>query len=184
MSTGFTPSELLFGRSVRSPLGLPYEVDIDYTSFEERDKLKNSKLKKMFDKKYRVSKLPELKPGDPVWINAPTDTGSKGFVTRKDKAPDSYWVSTGDSEIRRNRKHLFLFFENDSSDDEYFSSNEDEEILEQEIDPVTENNVSEELEPGRSAVTDSVVDGNRDVVVTTRSGRVSKRNIRDDMFYY
>ena len=59
-------------------------------------------------KKYRVRNLTELNKGDRVWVKSPTDVGREGFVVRKDTHPDSFWVRVGDSELRRNRKHLFL----------------------------------------------------------------------------
>ena len=53
-----------------------------------------------------------------VYVKAHTDVGSKGIVLRKDKSLESYWVNVGMSEIRKNRKHLFLL----NSDDENTSS--------------------------------------------------------------
>ena len=60
--------------------------------------------------------MSELEPGQVVYVKAPTDVGTQGVVIRKDKNPDSYWVKVGQSEIRRNRKHLFLLNSDSSSD--------------------------------------------------------------------
>jgi hypothetical protein len=108
LPAGFSPSDLMFGRPIRSSIGIPYETDIDYGQFEEVEVRRKKKLKRKWDKKYRVSNLPRLTPGQIVHVKAPTDVGSKGVVLREDNSPNSYWVKVGQSEIRRNRKHLFL----------------------------------------------------------------------------
>jgi hypothetical protein len=94
-------------------------------------------------------------------------------VLRKDKTPDSYWVRLGLSELRRNRKHLFLlnkacldepdevlprnYVTNDQiadADNEEFANNEfaDDEFAEEELtdneedpdtNPVIDNDASD-----------------------------------------
>ncbi|XP_067936936.1 uncharacterized protein [Watersipora subatra] len=108
LPSGFTPSELMFGRAVRCKLGMPYESDIDYGQFEELENSRMKNLKRKWDKKYRVSLLSKLSPGQTVFVRAPTDPRAKCVVLREDNSPDSYWVRVGQSEIRRNRKHLFV----------------------------------------------------------------------------
>lgn len=108
LESGYSPSDLMFGRAIRSNLGFPYESDVDYGQFEDSERKRRKKLKQKWDKKYRASNLPELKPGQRVYVKAPTDVGAEGVVLRKDKFPESYWVNVGLSEIRRNRKHLFM----------------------------------------------------------------------------
>ena len=110
LSSGYSPSDLIFGRAIRSNLGFPYESDVDYDQFEEKEIRYRKKIKRNWDKKYRVSKLDDLVPGQIVYVKAPTDLGDKGIVLRKDSTPDSYWIRVGLSEIRRNRKHLFLLY--------------------------------------------------------------------------
>jgi hypothetical protein len=110
LATGYSPSELMFGRSVRTPLGKPVDCVVDYDEFERNDLEQRQLAKSRFDNKYNASELPKLEPGDKVWVKAPTDPGAEGIVRRKHSTPDSYWVSLGDSdsEVRRNRKHLRL----------------------------------------------------------------------------
>ena len=108
LRTGYSPSELMFGRPIRSLLGMPGINVIDYDVFEENERQYRDTIKSKWDKKYRVSKLMALKEGDVVWIKSPSDIGCKGVIVRKDSAPESYWVNVGNSELRRNRKHLSL----------------------------------------------------------------------------
>ena len=108
LSTGYSPSDLMLGRSVRTDLGVNTSLFVDYKDFEDREIARMNKIKVEWDKKYRCSELPVLQPGQTVFVKAPTDVGSYGVVVRNDKSPHSYWVRLGDSEIRRNRKHLYL----------------------------------------------------------------------------
>lgn len=110
LKSGYSPSDLMFGRPIRSSLGIPHFCNVDLNDFEERESEKLLGIKRKWDRKYRVKQLPSLNPGEIVWVKAPTDKGSMGSVIRKDPLPNSYWVKVNDSEIRRNRKHLFQLF--------------------------------------------------------------------------
>jgi hypothetical protein len=105
----------MFGRPLKSNLGVPYESDVDYEDFEENEALRRRRIKCRWDKKYRVAKLPGLEAGQTVFVKSPSDIGKSGTVLRKDKSPESYWVRVGQSEIRRNRKHLFLLHDHDEN---------------------------------------------------------------------
>ena len=80
LATGYSPSELLYVRSVRTPLEKPVDCVIDYEEFEARELEQKQVRKDRFDKKYRTQVLPELEPGDKVWVKAPTDIGAEGIV--------------------------------------------------------------------------------------------------------
>ena len=54
LASGYTPSDLISGRAIRSNLGFPYESDVDYELFEENEIRRKKKIKKRWDKKYRV----------------------------------------------------------------------------------------------------------------------------------
>ena len=56
LASGYTPRDLIFGRTIRSNLGFIYESDVDYELFEENEVRCKKKIKKRWDKKYRVSK--------------------------------------------------------------------------------------------------------------------------------
>ena len=107
LSTGYSPGELMFGRAVKSNLGVSSKGEVDYEEFESRERKRKLKLNSSWDIQHRVSKLPELEPGQVVYVKAPTDTGAAGTVVRRDSTPESYWIRVGSGEIRRNRKHLF-----------------------------------------------------------------------------
>ena len=61
------------------------------------------------DRNHRAKFLPELKCGYRVWVKAGDESGFEGAVVRQDKHPESVWVTKGDGEVRRNRKHVFPF---------------------------------------------------------------------------
>ena len=119
MAEGFSPGELMFGRALRTPLGEPRSIYVDYEEFERiAVSLKERQFQK-WNKKHNAKYLPELTKGQLVWVKAPTDVGQKGIVQMKDKHPQSYWVLVGDSLVRRNRKHLFVLQpDQDDSDSE------------------------------------------------------------------
>ena len=120
LASGFTPSELMFGRATRSKMGSPRDSSVDYKLFEQIESENIEKRSAKWDLKYRAKQLPELKPGDRVWVKAPSDLGSEGVVDRRDHNPNSYWVMVGAKVVRRNRKHLFLLCGDslDASDDD------------------------------------------------------------------
>jgi len=62
LPSGYSPNELMFGRSVRFNLGLPFVDQIDYADYERKeiDRVKNRADK--WNKKYRTKKLPDLQP--------------------------------------------------------------------------------------------------------------------------
>ena len=50
--------------------------------------------------------LPELEPGDRVWVKAPSNRGAEEVVVSAHYTPESYWVKIGNSKIHRNKKYL------------------------------------------------------------------------------
>ena len=107
LRSGYSPSQLLYARPIRSQLGYPEHEKVDYDRFESLEEENKVNSAEKWGLKHRVKRLPELHIGEKVWVKAPTDTGKEGVVVRKDTHPESYWVKVGESEIRRNRKHLF-----------------------------------------------------------------------------
>ena len=81
---------------------------VDHELFESREMERLTSTREKWELKHRAKTLPVLSPGDRVWVKSPSDKGEEGFVVRLDSNPESYWVSIGSREIRRNRKHLFL----------------------------------------------------------------------------
>ena len=108
LTEGFSPSQLMFGRAINSPLGKPLNVHVNYEEYERICKENKEKRILKWNQKHHAKYLPELKPGQLVFVKAPTDIGKEGIVDKKDVHPDSYWVIVENSIIRRNRKHLFI----------------------------------------------------------------------------
>ena len=71
LAAGNSPSELIYGRSVRTPLGKPVDWVVDYDDFKNKDFEQKQLKKDRCDKKTRV--LPELEPVDRDWVKAPSD---------------------------------------------------------------------------------------------------------------
>jgi len=116
LKSRYSPSKLMFGRPIRSTLRVPYFVDMDYNDFEDKDMSNHDVVKSKWDTKYRARPLPKLEPGDQVWVKFPTDKGCNGTVLKEDPSPNSFWVNMGSSEVRRNRKHLFLLHDTQTED--------------------------------------------------------------------
>ena len=119
MAEGYSPGELMFGRAMKTPLGKPRDIQVNYKEFERLAIQEKEKQFERWNKKHNAKYLSELSPGQLVWVKAPTDIGQKGIIDCKDKHPQSYWVKVGngDSLIRRNRKHLFLLQPDQSDSD-------------------------------------------------------------------
>ncbi|XP_054281249.1 uncharacterized protein K02A2.6-like [Macrosteles quadrilineatus] len=104
LETGFSPSELMFGRKLRD--NLPSTLvgnPVENKNFLERENTYQNKYKIQFDKRHGASGLSELEVGSMVWI---TDLRRHGKVVRKLNEPRSYLVETDKRTIRRNRKFL------------------------------------------------------------------------------
>ena len=109
LAEGFSPGELMFGRRMKTPLGHPTSIEVNYKEFENVCLQKRKDAFHKWNQKHHAKYLPELLPGQIVWVKAPTDAGQEGIVLYKDEShPQSYWVKAGLSTVRRNRKHLFL----------------------------------------------------------------------------
>ena len=106
----------MFGRGIKSPIGKPLNAQVNYEENERICKERKEKRILKWNQKHRAKYLPELKPGQFVFVKAPTDIGKEGIVDRKDVHPDSYWVIVENSIIRRNRKHWFVLQKPQSPD--------------------------------------------------------------------
>ena len=79
-------------------------------------------MKRDFDRRQRVSPLPELPEDTPVMVNFHNQR-EPGVVSRPAEAPRSNLVDTSTGTVRRNRHHLVtLPSSNDSSNDASNSS--------------------------------------------------------------
>ena len=106
-SNGYSPSQLLMGRQLRSTLPVhTNELKPKLPNFDEvADKENNTRLQQKYnhDRAHRVVTLPQLNPGDNVYIR---DQKITGVVKERDATPRSYIIDTPKGEIRRNRSHL------------------------------------------------------------------------------
>ncbi|XP_075531723.1 uncharacterized protein LOC142564561 [Dermacentor variabilis] len=105
--TGFSPAQLLLGRSLRTRL--PKTVDRLEPKWPAPDDVKcqdekvRGRQKKDFDRRHAATVLPPLQPGDTVWVRDIKDTAS---VLSPASKPRSYVVETPNAVLVRNRIHL------------------------------------------------------------------------------
>ena len=74
--------------------------------FRKKDKQAKMRQKKNFDLRHRVNILPNLKPGQPVWIKTPKTTEAIVLPTPDTRMSVNVETETGFT--RRNRSHLRL----------------------------------------------------------------------------
>ena len=178
LASGFSPGELMFGRPMKTPLGHPKDVEVNYKEFEKICIQKRKDAFHKWNQKHHAKYLPELTEGQLVFVKAPTDKGQEGVIVRKDEFhPQSYWVQVGDSILRRNRKHLYVLQEqadNESGDtilpmalDWYFDSSGDNACRDH-VEHSANPGVSFDLEPVVHVLpyadlsSDALVDGSLD----------------------
>ena len=107
---GYSPSELLMGRRLRTTLPQVQELLIPKWSYLSEFRLKDKQHKDLqkenYDKCHRVAPLPELPDGTPVLAQT-GDTRTPATVVKPTDAPRSYLVQTdAGSTLRRNRHQL------------------------------------------------------------------------------
>ena len=202
LSSGYTPSDLMFGRPIKTCLGIPYDSDVDFDEYEEHERTRRSKIKKSWDAKYRANPLSELGVGQKIYVKTPGMEGTTGIVVRKDPAPDSYWVRIGSSEVRRNRKHLFVLYDSPTviyrAPDDSDESEHAEPNVETAIEAAPPEGGPSDVEMPWSDPTEVGASGGSSDeelrsgdagdaaprVTVTRSGRVSRQRRDPHCYYY
>ncbi|XP_018374455.1 PREDICTED: uncharacterized protein K02A2.6-like [Trachymyrmex cornetzi] len=117
LETGSSPCELLMGRKLRTTIlssgamltpGWP-----DLEAHRQQMRARQLDSKQQYDRRHRTRELPELKPGELVWIR---DQRTYGTVMRRRSEPRSYDVRYPGGVLRRNR--IFLTAVRREVDDE------------------------------------------------------------------
>ena len=106
LENGHSPAQLLMSRNLRTTLPVTREQRrpkaVELSQLEEKEEHIKERQKRNFDQRHRATKLPQLEPGDTVWI---PDRDSYG-VAMEETTPHSHIVHTTDGSYRRNRQHL------------------------------------------------------------------------------
>ena len=106
LEIGFSPSELLMSRRLRTTLPALPELRSpavpDSVEVLLRDEKAKERQKRDFDSRRGAKELPDLQPGDTVWV---TDRSSPAKVSEQ-LSPRSYSVHTPEGTYRRNRGDL------------------------------------------------------------------------------
>lgn len=104
---GNSPAQLLFGRQLKEILPIRsknlYPELPNHEEVRNYNKMEQENQKKFYDRRHRARPLPSLEPGDMVWIR---DMRRKAEVIDKAKEPNSYWLESGEGELRRTRNSL------------------------------------------------------------------------------
>ena len=109
LQNGFSPSELLMGRRLRTKVPAmpsvlkPNVQDTDRQRVQLREDEYRSKQQIYHDKRHRARALPPLTTGEQVWVR---DQNREGQILGAAKQPRSYLVKTEMSTLRRNRSAL------------------------------------------------------------------------------
>ena len=107
LSSGKSPAELMFGRPLRTRIPLFRKQDKTADAeFRRRDTVRKAKMKADYDRLHRAKPLPQLNPGQPVWLKSPkTEEGVvlPGDSQNKRSVPVQ---SSSGRRTRRNRAHL------------------------------------------------------------------------------
>ncbi|KAL7383032.1 hypothetical protein ABVT39_003655 [Epinephelus coioides] len=75
----------------------------DLQALQHRERKQRERGARHFNLRHRLRDLPELSPGDSVWIS---DAKTAGIVISKHHSPWSYLVSGPQGTLRRNQLHL------------------------------------------------------------------------------
>ncbi|ENN80591.1 hypothetical protein YQE_02988, partial [Dendroctonus ponderosae] len=106
LECGFSPSELMFGRKIRSfiPL-LPSQLNTptNTQSLADRESQAKERSSKQYNNRHRSRKLSDLGVGDYVWV---TDLRVYAKVVQILDEPRSYLIESNSGIFRRNRWHL------------------------------------------------------------------------------
>ena len=106
LENGYSPAELLMGRKLRTKLPSSHDslkpTTPDLEKVKEKELSSDIRQKLVFDQRHTARNLPELSPGDPVWIK---DREEPGVVKQK-HLERSFIVKTPKGTFRRNRVHL------------------------------------------------------------------------------
>jgi len=109
LQNGFSPSELLMGRHLRTKVPAmpsvlkPNVQDTDRQRVQLREDKYRSKQQIYHDKQHQARALPPLTTGEQVWVR---DQNREGQIIGATKLPRSYLVKTDMSTLRRNRSAL------------------------------------------------------------------------------
>ena len=119
LESGYSPAQLLMGRSIRTGLPRAVQKKVVREEFEGKDRQIKDRMKSNFDTRRKARKVDELEPGEAVWVKAANNgKGQKGIVEGKAKEPNSYVVNVEGGKLRRNRKHLSKLFGNGNREGE------------------------------------------------------------------
>jgi hypothetical protein len=182
LKNGFSPSELLMSRRLRTHLPAIRKQFMprvpDRETVREAENYSKEKMKINFDQRHRARELLPLSPGDEVWL---PDKKERGRVISETQ-PRSYTVETPTRMLRRNRRHLNLLPIDQSSQQPFISEGADQGLpfTEPEIDKPISTTITSDVSSGSSfAATTQSESSNVEQSpssaqdkITTRSGRV------------
>ena len=104
LQVGYSPSELLMGRKLRTTVPIIRKQLVPHIPDPALVRQRDEKEKKTesFNKRHRVQELPELDPGDIVWV--PDRNAEATVMEQTDNR--SYEVQTDEGRYRRNRRDI------------------------------------------------------------------------------
>ena len=141
LENGYSPAQLLMSRNLHTTLPVTREQRrpevVRLSELEEKEEHTKDRQKRNFDRHHRARDLPQVHPGDVVWI---PDRRASGTVI-EETSPRSHIVSTADgAQYRRNRQHFVQLPETETTQE----TDTEIEPVEETQPPRTSNRISKQ----------------------------------------
>ncbi|MES9993111.1 MAG: RNase H-like domain-containing protein, partial [Candidatus Thiodiazotropha sp.] len=174
LSNGYSPSELLFGRKIKTTLPqIPEKlkpVAINQSELQQKERVAREYSKRNYDVRKRARTMVPLNEGDCVFVK---NFNTEGKVVRQADRPRSYVIETPRGVISRNRRHIVKLSKNvEVSEPSDLTSSAETQNSEMPINQPDCYDNKESDTPSSQEMQSSRE--NSDNVYVTRSGRISK----------
>ena len=180
LHNGFTPSQLLMSRRLRTTLPvIPEKLvpePVNLKQVQRTETMYKQKYQSDHDNRFKITKVPSLTPGDKVYLR---DQGRYGEIVEKTASPRSYRVMMDSGNVvRRNRSALIHTGETAEQNQEQHHDTAATVPV-----PAPSLVTRAQQSPAKPPNPPSPKNASGHSGIITRSGRVVKSTKREDMSY-